>query len=121
MATFRASNTEKRNGIMGLKIAAKKLQKRLSLGKRGYDIDECEEVSVPKDVKEGHFAVIAMDINEEPKRFVLPLSYLSHPTFLRLLEQAAEEYGFGHEGALAIPCRPCELAKILADDSNWVL
>ncbi|XP_021629049.1 auxin-responsive protein SAUR50 [Manihot esculenta] len=113
MAKLRASSQE-RNGIMKLKSAAKKLQKRLSLVKNSSSseyFDEFEEVNVPNDVKEGHFAVIATN-SEEPKRFVVPLSYLTHPAFLRLLEQAAEEYGFGHEGALAIPCRPEKTWKI---------
>ncbi|KAF7823352.1 auxin-responsive protein SAUR50-like [Senna tora] len=69
---------------------------------------------VPEDVKEGHFAVIAEDIGEmEAKRFVVPLSCLTHPSFLRLLEEAAEEYGFDQEGALTIPCRPKEIERIL--------
>jgi len=68
---------------------------------------------VPEDVKEGHFAVIA-EGGEEQKRFVLPLSCLTNPTILKLLEQAEEEYGFDHGGAVTIPCRPCELESILA-------
>ncbi|KAF2321752.1 hypothetical protein GH714_002102 [Hevea brasiliensis] len=91
MAHLRASSQE-RNGIIKLKIAAKKLQKRLSLGKNSSSayFDKCEEVNVPNDVKEGHFAAIAVD-SEEHKRFVVPLIYLTHPAFLRLLEQDAEE------------------------------
>ncbi|KAJ4829685.1 hypothetical protein Tsubulata_007485 [Turnera subulata] len=119
MAKIRAGSSKKKNGIIKLKFVAKKLQESLSLGKRTQIPyrEEFEEVNdsrgVPEDVKEGHFAVIAD--GEEPKRFVVPLSYLTHPMFLRLLEQAAEEYGFDHEGALTIPCRPSELEKILAD------
>lgn len=83
----------------------------------GFD-EDVDTSAVPKDVKEGHFAVVAVD-GEEPKRFVVPLSCLTHPMFLRLLEQAAEEYGFDHEGALTIPCHPSEVEKILAD--QWQL
>lgn len=108
MAKLR-SNGKKKNGIEKLKIVVEKLQKSLLLGRKS--------ACVPKDVKEGHFAVIAVDGGEElPKRFVAPLSCLTHPTFLRLLEQAAEEYGFDHEGALTIPCRPSELERILAEE-----
>ncbi|GFS36995.1 SAUR-like auxin-responsive protein family [Actinidia rufa] len=64
------------------------------------------------DVKEGHFAVIAAD-DEEVKRFIVPLTYLTHPSFLRVLEQAA--YGFDHNGALTVPCRPSELGRILSE------
>lgn len=125
-----AKLSNKRNGgIVKFKIVVEKLQKSLSLMKnnnrRGDDDDD---VDVPEDVKEGHFAVIANanaindDVEEEEeevmKRFILPLSYLTHPTFLRLLEQAAEEYGFDRGGALTIPCRPSELQKILSSEVN---
>ncbi|EMS54722.1 hypothetical protein TRIUR3_21602 [Triticum urartu] len=38
------------------------------------------------------------------RRFVIPTGYLGHPVFRLLLEKAEEEFGFRHEGALAIPC-----------------
>ncbi|CAJ1892780.1 unnamed protein product [Sphenostylis stenocarpa] len=80
------------------------------------DIDEDKDnenaTRVPEDVKEGHFAVIAMQ-GEETKRFVVELDYLTDPTFLMLLEQASEEYGFEQKGALAVPCSPQELQKII--------
>ncbi|EXB22451.1 hypothetical protein L484_002176 [Morus notabilis] len=68
--------------------------------------------TVPGDVKEGHFAVLAAK-GDERKRFVVKLKYLTSPAFLRLLEQAEEEYGFEQIGALIVPCRPDELRKIL--------
>ena len=125
----------KKNKMIMLKILMQKVQKSLSLGKILTDIDEfihqddhqydhhdhdhqeaCFDdlKSVPKDVKEGHFAVVA--VNEGiAKRFVVPLRYLTHPMFLTLLEKAAEEYGFDHGGALTIPCRPNEIERILAE------
>ncbi|KAK6926735.1 Small auxin-up RNA [Dillenia turbinata] len=114
------SNAKKKNGIVNLKIVVQKLQKSLSLVKKStINLEDYEEISeanyVPEDVKEGHFAVIAVDDINEPKRFVVPLSYLTHPDFVRLLEQSAEVYGFDHEGALTVPCRPSELERILAD------
>ncbi|XWS55032.1 hypothetical protein CRYUN_Cryun10bG0140100 [Craigia yunnanensis] len=59
-----------------------------------------ETTVVPK----GHFAV---DVGEaEKKRFVVPISFLKHPSFQNLLSQAEEEYGFNHPmGGLTIPCR----------------
>ncbi|XP_010241823.1 PREDICTED: auxin-responsive protein SAUR32-like [Nelumbo nucifera] len=112
------------NGVVNLKVVVEMLQKSLSLTRRllSYDSDETEaeisdesaQYSVPEDVKEGHFAVIAVD-DGEPKRFVVALNYLTHPAFLRLLEQAAEEFGFDQEGALTIPCRPSEIERILAE------
>ncbi|KAJ4725044.1 Auxin-responsive protein [Melia azedarach] len=114
MAKLRTCS-KKHNGI---KIVVKKLQKSLLLGKKSNLFsDEYEEIrdstNVPEDVKEGHVAVLAVD-GDEPKRFIVPLNYLTHPTFIRLLERAAEEYGFDREGALTIPCRPSELEIILA-------
>ena len=119
MAKLRSDRAKRKNGIVRLKIVVEKLQKSLSLGKKSAsDYDDVEEVTesayVPADVKEGHFAVIAVD-GHEPKRFVVPLNFLRHPPFLRLLEEAAEEYGFDHEGALTIPCRPSKLERILAE------
>ncbi|KAL2536300.1 SAUR-like auxin-responsive protein family [Forsythia ovata] len=123
MAKCRTSG-KKKNGIVMLKIVVEKLQKSLFLGwKNSSDLAEFEEEmreskNVPNDVKEGHFAVIAVD-DDELKRFIVPLSYLTHPSFLRLLEQSAEEYGFDQDGALTIPCRPTELERILAE--RWVV
>lgn len=109
-----------------LKILIEKLQKRILSGRKPesgpanhYSEDLEDEVSgstyvPPADVKEGHFAVIAVD-HGEPKRFVVPINFLTHPPFLSLLEQAAEEYGFDHDGALTIPCRPSDLERILTE------
>ncbi|XVE96624.1 hypothetical protein REPUB_Repub02eG0238700 [Reevesia pubescens] len=79
-----------------------------------FDEDIEETKKIPKDVKEGHFAVIAVK-GGKPKRFILELSYLKNPAFLRLLEQAKEEYGFQQMGTLTVPCQPEELQKILED------
>lgn len=121
MAKVRKRSGMKKNGIVMLKVVVEKLQKSLLLGwKSACDHDEFEKMTdssyVPADVKEGHFAVIAED-EDGPRRFVVPLNFLTHPTFQRLLEQAAEEYGFDRGGALTIPCRPSELERILAE--HW--
>lgn len=84
------------------------------MGRKSHSDFGDDSKYVPQDVKEGHFAVIAAD-GGEMKRFVGALSYLVHPRFLELLDKAAEEYGFDHEGALTIPCPPSELQKILDD------
>ncbi|QCD88142.1 auxin-induced protein 15A-like [Vigna unguiculata] len=98
-------------GILKLKGVLEKLQKSVLLRrhKSGSCGRDYEEVG---DVKEGHFVVIAKD-NEEAKRLVVPLSFLKNSTFLKLLEEAAEEYGFDQHGALTIPCRPSELEMLL--------
>ncbi|KAH7553547.1 hypothetical protein ACOSP7_029712 [Xanthoceras sorbifolium] len=69
-------------------------------------------MEVPDDVKEGQFAVFAVE-GEETQRFVIELGFLTNPAFLRLLEQAEEEFGFKQKGALTVPCRPQELKRIL--------
>lgn len=124
MAKFRMSNGKKKNGIVKLKDVAEKLQKSLLLVRKSNyscnsdeEHEQISEYSVPEDVKEGHFAVIAV-YGEKIKRFVVPLTYLTNPSFVRLLEQAAEEYGFNQEGALTLPCHPNELEKMLSSSSS---
>ncbi|TMW81537.1 hypothetical protein EJD97_009075 [Solanum chilense] len=68
---------------------------------------------VPNDVKEGHFAVLSVNSEEEPKRFIVELHWLNNPLFLKLLKQAEDEYGFQQKGVLEVPCRAAELQKIL--------
>ncbi|KNA20086.1 hypothetical protein SOVF_055560 [Spinacia oleracea] len=54
-----------------------------------------------KVVPKGHITVYVGD----KKRYMVPLSYLSHPEFQDLLQQAEEEFGFNHPiGGLTIPC-----------------
>ncbi|CAN6204553.1 unnamed protein product [Urochloa humidicola] len=55
----------------------------------------------PPDVPRGYCPVY---VGPEQRRFVIPTRYLAHPVFRLLLEKAEEEFGFRHEGALAIPC-----------------
>ncbi|TXG67344.1 hypothetical protein EZV62_008619 [Acer yangbiense] len=51
----------------------------------------------------GHFAVYVGETKK--KRFMVPTSYLKHPSFQNLLCQAEEEFGFDHPaGGLTIPC-----------------
>ena len=60
--------------------------------------------STAVDVPKGYFAVYVGE--QEKKRFVVPISFLKHPSFHDLLSQAEEEFGFDHPmGGLTIPCR----------------
>lgn len=109
MAMFSVRSINKKNGGGGIVKLIEKLQKKIVIGR-----NKSTSTYVPEDVKEGHFAVIAKGRKEEEaKRFVLPLSCLTNPTFVRLLEKTEEEYGFDHQGALTIPCKPSELHKML--------
>ncbi|KAL9236677.1 hypothetical protein vseg_011315 [Gypsophila vaccaria] len=127
MAIYKQNS--KKNKMIKLKLVMEKLQRSLSLGKKlpsfdnvgnydnAYDCATKLDGSsyVPKDVKEGHFAVVAMDEDGGvARRFVVPLKYLTQPMFLDLLERAAQEYGFDHRGALTIPCHPSEIERLLA-------
>ncbi|KAH6821754.1 SAUR-like auxin-responsive protein family [Perilla frutescens var. hirtella] len=114
MAKTIATAKKRNGGLLNLKVVVKRLQRSLTPGKKSPS-SGVQEITVPDDVKEGHFAVIAVD-DDELKRFIVPLSFLTRPSFLRLLEQAAE-YGFDHDGALTVPCRPSELERIL--EEQW--
>ncbi|KAE9448217.1 hypothetical protein C3L33_19884, partial [Rhododendron williamsianum] len=60
--------------------------------------------SMALDVPKGHLAVYVGE--NEKKRFVVPIEYLRHPLFQKLLSKAEEEFGFDHPmGGLTIPCR----------------
>ncbi|GKV24069.1 hypothetical protein SLEP1_g33729 [Rubroshorea leprosula] len=44
-------------------------------------------------------------VGDERKRFLVPISYLSHLAFQVLLRKVEEEFGFNHPtGGLTIPC-----------------
>ncbi|KAF9596168.1 hypothetical protein IFM89_007486 [Coptis chinensis] len=127
MAAKSINRMRKKISIINLKIVVEKLQRSLSPARRShsnYNGSDQEfegigdSLSVPEDVKEGHFAVIGIDHDGQRKRYVVALDFLRHPSFRRLLEQAADEYGFNHEGALTIPCRSSELESILAQDGK---
>ncbi|KAG8647215.1 auxin-responsive protein SAUR32 [Manihot esculenta] len=107
---------------MKLKLFIRKIQWVLMLSaSKGTSLkanklkEEIEaEKMVPEDVKQGHFAVIAVK-GGEPKRFIMELDHLTNPAFMKLLEQAEEEYGFQQKGVLAVPCQPEELQMILGE------
>lgn len=58
----------------------------------------------------GHFVVY---VGEEMTRFVIPLSYLKDPKFQKLLEKAAEEYGFSRERGIVLPCDESTFRRFL--------
>ncbi|KAK9123503.1 hypothetical protein Sjap_013105 [Stephania japonica] len=58
--------------------------------------------SVPK----GHFTVYVGETEKKRKWFVVPVSYLNHPSFQELLSSTEEEFGFSHPmGGLTSPCK----------------
>ncbi|XP_058759099.1 auxin-induced protein X10A-like [Vicia villosa] len=48
---------------------------------------------------------VAVYVGEKQTRYVIPISYLTQPSFQDLLSQAEEEFGYDHPmGGLTIPC-----------------
>ncbi|GFY89745.1 SAUR-like auxin-responsive protein family [Actinidia rufa] len=87
----------KSNKLTQTAVLKQILKRCSSLGKKhGYDDD-----SLPLDVPKGHFAVY---VGENRSRFIVPISFLTHPEFQCLLQRAEEEFGFDHEMGLTIPC-----------------
>ncbi|KAL2892461.1 Auxin-responsive protein SAUR36 [Bienertia sinuspersici] len=66
----------------------------------------------------GHLAVYVGPTKEEEgglaraKRVVMPVIYINHPLFQKLLEEAEEKYGFDHSGGITIPCPVSEFEKV---------
>lgn len=58
---------------------------------------EAENKRTPK----GYFVVY---VGEEVQRFVISMSYLKNPKFQKLLQEAAEVYGYHNQKCIALPC-----------------
>ncbi|KAK4491436.1 hypothetical protein RD792_002185 [Penstemon davidsonii] len=55
------------------------------------------------DVPKGHLVVYIGETQR--KRYMVPISYLNHPSFQDMLHRAEEEFGFNHPaGGLTFPC-----------------
>ena len=77
--------------LPGIANAKKSLTRSLSASK------------APLEIPKGYFAVYVG--KSQKKRFLIPISYLNEPTFLDLLSQAEEEFGYDHPmGGITIPC-----------------
>lgn len=73
-------------------------------------------------VPKGHVVVYVGAYNQEKKRYVVPVSGLSHPAFQDLLSRAEEEFGFNHPmGGLTIPCDEETFISVLRGQvkSSW--
>ncbi|RZC77309.1 hypothetical protein C5167_001485 [Papaver somniferum] len=90
-----------------------------SLAKRPgvFKYSKLKTMELPYDVKKGQFAVFATE-GDEANRFIVELECLNNPAFLKLLEKAEEEFGFGQDGIIGLPCKPDELKRILAGSSG---
>uniref|UniRef100_A0ACD5ZFD9 Uncharacterized protein n=1 Tax=Avena sativa TaxID=4498 RepID=A0ACD5ZFD9_AVESA len=66
-------------------------------------------------VKKGWLAVRVGDEQDQPGgRFVIPIAYLYHPLFRRLLEAARDAYGYHSSGPLRLPCSVDEFIRLRA-------
>ncbi|CAI0452625.1 unnamed protein product [Linum tenue] len=58
-------------------------------------------------------AIIVGEEGEEQQRFVVPVIYINHPLFMRLLKSAEEEFDFHYQkGPITIPCHVEEFRSI---------
>ncbi|EPS72391.1 hypothetical protein M569_02373 [Genlisea aurea] len=60
-----------------------------------------KDEDLPVDVPKGHLAVY---VGENRSRYIIPISFLSHPHFKSLLTRAEEEFGFHSPMPLTLPC-----------------
>ncbi|KAK1570841.1 hypothetical protein Q3G72_007863 [Acer saccharum] len=87
----------KLNKLSSQTTVLKQILKRCSsLGKK-----QQQNGSYIDDVPKGHFAVY---IGENRSRYIVPITFLTHPEFQCLLQRAEEEFGFDHDMGLTIPC-----------------
>ena len=76
----------------------------LLTGIRRASIGSNQALSKAVEVPRGYLAVYVGE--SQKKRFVIPIAYLSQPSFQELLSQAEEEFGYDHPmGGLTIPCK----------------
>ncbi|XP_059637128.1 protein SMALL AUXIN UP-REGULATED RNA 12-like [Cornus florida] len=88
---------KKSNKVSQPTVLKQILKRCSSLGKKHW----YDEEGLPLDVPKGHFVVY---VGENRRRYIVPISFLSHPEFQTLLQRAEEEFGFNHDMGLTIPC-----------------
>jgi len=71
-----------------------------------------KEERQPEDVPKGHFAVY---VGKNRRRYIVPISWLSHPEFQCLLQLAEEEFGYQHEMGIIIPCEEVVFRSIASN------
>ncbi|KAM3193712.1 hypothetical protein ACQJBY_070377 [Aegilops geniculata] len=64
-------------------------------------------------VPEGHVPVCVGEEGGPLERFAVRAELLGQPAFKALLRRAAQEYGYGHPGALRIPCAVANFRRLL--------
>ncbi|XP_055805408.1 protein SMALL AUXIN UP-REGULATED RNA 9-like [Solanum dulcamara] len=69
------------------------------------------ENGFPHDVPKGHFVVY---VGENRSRYIIPISWLTHPEFQNLLQRAEEEFGFSHDMGITIPCHEHDFCSLIS-------
>ncbi|KAF7088971.1 hypothetical protein CFC21_092037 [Triticum aestivum] len=64
-------------------------------------------------VPQGHVPVCVGEEGGPVERFAVRADLLGRPAFAALLLRAAQEYGYGHPGALRIPCPVADFRRLL--------
>jgi SAUR family protein len=64
-------------------------------------------------VPQGHVPVCVGEEGGPVERFAVRADLLGRPAFAALLTRAAQEYGYGHPGALRIPCPVADFRRLL--------
>ncbi|KAM7254679.1 hypothetical protein ACFE04_019920 [Oxalis oulophora] len=78
-----------------------------------FRCNDNDEEDYLQNVKKGCFPVIVKKKGCEPKRFLVPLSCLEHPPFVKLLDEAHQEFDYSQKGVLVIPCDAARLQTII--------
>ncbi|XP_052193049.1 protein SMALL AUXIN UP-REGULATED RNA 12-like [Diospyros lotus] len=97
----------KSNKLAQTAVLKQILKKWSSLGLKKLQ----EEEELPVDVPKGHFVVY---VGENRSRYIVPISFLTHPEFQCLLQLAEEEFGFHHDMGLTIPCEEVVFRSLTA-------
>ncbi|KAK8625306.1 hypothetical protein V6N13_090180 [Hibiscus sabdariffa] len=86
---------------------ARKWQKMIAKGRKRISLLGMSNAKViagdtdePSVAEKGHFVIYTTD----PKRHVVPLSYLRNNIFVELLKLSAEEFGLSIHGPIVLPC-----------------
>ncbi|CAM0946645.1 unnamed protein product [Alopecurus aequalis] len=73
-------------------------------------------------VPQGHVPVCVGEEGGPVERFAVRADLLGRPAFAALLMRTAQEYGYGHPGALRIPCPVadfrCLLLRLSSEDPS---
>lgn len=64
-------------------------------------------------VPQGHVPVCVGEEGGPVERYAVRTDLLGQPAFAALLRRAAQEYGYGHPGALRIPCPVADFHQLL--------